>query len=170
MTAQHALTAIQAKWDVPAQPVESRAVRCTEERIGKRTAESGPTACCRFRGASDGNGGRESGGTIHRPVHCARAAGAARGRGRVGWRQVDGVDGNAAAVWRARRAGAGVRDSRGECARDPAGHGLRLWRQAHGRGGRGSGAAGEGGRQAGEAGVDAARGVYVGVLSPGRVD
>ena len=61
-------------------------------------------------------------------------------------RQADGLDRHAAAVRRARRAGAGVRHARGARPRDRARHGLRLRRQAHRRGGRRGGPAGEGGR------------------------
>ena len=54
--------------------------------------------------------------------------------------------------------------------RHRAGHGLRLRRQAHRRGGRRGGPAGEGGRQAGQARLDARGGVHLGLLPPGRRD
>ena len=47
-------------------------------------------------------------GDVHGRLRAARAAGAADGRGRVGRRQADRVDGDAESVRRARRAGAGV--------------------------------------------------------------
>ena len=83
-------------------------------------------------------------------------------------RRAHGLDGHAAAVRRARRAGRGVSPPRGEGARPRARHGLGVRRQAHGRR-RGRGRApGEGRGQAGEGRLDARGGVHLGLLPPRR--
>jgi len=50
------------------------------------------------------------------------------------------------------------------------GHGLRIRREAHGRGGHRGGTPGESRGQAGEARVDARRGIYLGIFPAGRRD
>ncbi len=84
--------------------------------------------------------GRELYGCIHR----ACSLGTARGGGTMDGRQADGLDGNAAAVCGTRRPCGHFSRARKECAGDCAGHGFRLWREAHERCRTGSGATGAG--------------------------
>ena len=102
---------------------------------------------------------------LHGCLYCARSAGAARGRGAVGWREAHRVDGNATAVCRARRSGGRVSRDGKECARDRAGYRLRLRRETHQRCGPGSSASGTGdGGASSETCVDARGRIHVGVF------
>ena len=146
-------------------------LRTSQEDRRHRAAAA---AARRFRPATSPTARSARGPHLRRQLshslHRARAARAAcRGR-RMGRRQADRVDRHAAAVRRARRTGGGVPRAGGAGARHRAGHRLRLWRQAHGRARRRSGAAGEGGRQAGQARVDAQGRVLVRVLPSGGRD
>ena len=87
-------------------------------------------------------------------------------------------DGDKLTVWTGTQRPFGVRDELAQAFNIPEANvrviqpdmGSGYGGKAHGRSCSGSGAAGKGGRQAGETGVDAARGVYVGVLPSGRLD
>ena len=109
--------------------------------------------------------------TLHGRLHRARAARAARGGRAVegdGPAKAHRLDRHAAAVRRARRAGARARPAAGARPRDRARHRLRLRRQAHRRGRDRGGAAREGAGQAGQARLDARGGVHLGVLPARR--
>ena len=98
-----------------------------EGQRGRRGAASGG-------GLGGGRAGRRpppASGHLPGGLHRARAAGAAGGGRGVARGPAHGLDGNAAPVRRARRAGRGLPPARGPRARDRARHRLRLRRQTH---------------------------------------
>ena len=128
--------------------------RHTEESLRSRTLQGGPVTSpdvsCRLR--------------------PALPDGATRSGGRVGGRQADRLDGEPAAVRRARRARAGVSPDRRPRPGDHPGLWRRVRGQALGRMRRRGCPAGKGGRCAGPPSMDAGRGVHLGGVSPGGRD
>ena len=148
-TARKAVEAIQAKWDVPPQQGNDGLFAYLKSHPenergwgGRPQQQTGQVE--QALAAADVK--LEESYTVQYIAHAPLEPRAAVAEW-AGWK-ADGVDGDAAAFRRAGRADAGVPLACGKGAGDPAGHGQRLRRQAHGRGGHGSGAAGEGSGQA----------------------
>ena len=115
-TAERALDALKPQWRTVPQP----SVGQLYEQL-RRTAENRTS------------GGRAEEAGLYDRVYCPCASRAPRGAGRVGRRQADGVDRDAAALRGSGRTGAGFRDPGEPRAGSDAGHGLRLRWQAHRR-------------------------------------
>ena len=167
------LNAIKVEWSAPGdQPSSTNIYDYLRQNVTTGSGGRGG------RGAGTGSGWRGRQRTrrgsrrrshpqtnLHGGLHCAHAFGTQGRRGGLETGQAVRLDRITTPLWCAVGVGASPRHTGGAHPRDRAGHRFGVWRQAHRRSSRRSGAAFKGGRHTGQNGLDSPGGIYLGLLS-----